>query len=842
MLSRKIAFVYFLFCLLLSGCFDLTAILFPTAKAVSVSLTLDKPAGRYDAIPTSIEITFPATVDMSTISSSDFSISDTCAVGTAAVSASNASSVTTVLLSSVGGCVNTETVTVTLSYDDVKMVDTDTKVTGTRVFTYTVDTAAPTVSATVGSVSGIATSNAYAFTSMPTSVIYTFSSDIDLASVDSSDFTIMNGSGTDCSVNPTIGTLTKNSSQHKVTVPITGSTCGDGESFIINFIADSASDSTRDSSSGAASPLTGPAADLDIEIIYYASGVSVLAVGDSTTTADGTYGIGVPIDIVVQFDQTVDVTGTPRLKLNITGGATRYATYTSGTGTDELTFRYTTVITDTAGDLDYFDTASLQLNGGTISRAGSNGGIAATRTLASPGAANSLGSNRNIIIDTDVPTITTSSPTGPTNTWGTEARDITFTFSKELDPSSLADTDLTITAGTCSGTPTVTATSLGGAGSNVVTFSLSSNTCADGEDYDLSLDPATVKDLSANDGAGSSRDIAVTTETSKPTAAVSAPSVAYVSSSGSVVYTVTYSGATSVTLADGDVNIAGASTDCVANVTGTGVTTRTITITACSDNGAVQIDLAAGTAINTYGNLADAVDESTITDFSADNTELPDPTLSLPTFGANSVYNVDTTNTFTLTFAGDDLGASAAIDSALTLNCDSGGGANPVSLTAVRTSATVATITPDEGSPDFVYNADCAIEGTNVPDSAGNLHTFAPIAFKVGRTLQATSGPSGSISLSSVDLGSVLFNFATNPATIISANVTLTCDSQDIDLTSLNLTVGDTDVLIDFDETDPDWLAFVGGESCQLAFTTSVQNSLEMPLAAPATFNFTTAP
>ena len=60
----------------------------------------------------------------------------------------------------------------------------------------------------------------------------------------------------------------------------------------------------------------------------------------------------------------------------------------------------------TSSDLDYKATSSLALNGGTIKDAALNN---ATLTLASPGATNSLGDNKALIVDTSVPTISSVS-------------------------------------------------------------------------------------------------------------------------------------------------------------------------------------------------------------------------------------------------------------------------------------------------------------------------------------------------------------------------------------------------------------------------------------------------
>jgi len=60
---------------------------------------------------------------------------------------------------------------------------------------------------------------------------------------------------------------------------------------------------------------------------------------------------------------------------------------------------------DTSADLDYVATNSLALNSGTITDSAGNN---ATLTLPTPGAANSLGANKAIVIDTvnDEPSFT----------------------------------------------------------------------------------------------------------------------------------------------------------------------------------------------------------------------------------------------------------------------------------------------------------------------------------------------------------------------------------------------------------------------------------------------------
>ena len=124
----------------------------------------------------------------------------------------------------------------------------------------------------------------------------------------------------------------------------------------------------------------------------------------NSSTANGTYKVGDLVSIQVSFSETVTVNtggGTPQLTLE-TGTTDRIASYTSGSGSSQLTFSYTVQAGDTSADLDYVATNSLAFNGGTISDAAANN---ANLTLASPGAANSLGANKAIVVDGVVPTV-----------------------------------------------------------------------------------------------------------------------------------------------------------------------------------------------------------------------------------------------------------------------------------------------------------------------------------------------------------------------------------------------------------------------------------------------------
>ena len=115
----------------------------------------------------------------------------------------------------------------------------------------------------------------------------------------------------------------------------------------------------------------------------------------TATSVDGTYYIGDTIDITVQFDDTVTVTGTPTLTLE-TGASDAVVDYSSGSGTDTLTFTYMVLQGHSSADLDYVNTTALADGGGTIQDSVGND---ATLTLASPGSTNSLGNNKALVVD-----------------------------------------------------------------------------------------------------------------------------------------------------------------------------------------------------------------------------------------------------------------------------------------------------------------------------------------------------------------------------------------------------------------------------------------------------------
>lgn len=132
--------------------------------------------------------------------------------------------------------------------------------------------------------------------------------------------------------------------------------------------------------------------------LSYTKGIAVSSVAprvlyvSSPSPSNTTFGVGQAVAVVVNFDIAVTVTGTPTLALN-SGGT---ANYTSGSGTNQLTFTYTVGAGQQTAALDVAGTTAL--TAGTIA---DQAGNAADRTLPAPRTAGSLSNpsdNRNLAI------------------------------------------------------------------------------------------------------------------------------------------------------------------------------------------------------------------------------------------------------------------------------------------------------------------------------------------------------------------------------------------------------------------------------------------------------------
>ena len=161
------------------------------------------------------------------------------------------------------------------------------------------------------------------------------------------------------------------------------------------------------------------ASENDDKIAWYqnSAGRNAPQITSVTSSQDnGSYGVGTEIPIFVNYSDQVLVTGTPQLTLE-TGGTDAVLNYASGNGTGQLLFTYTVVAGHASVDLDYQSSSALSLNGGTIKDARGNNNNASL-ALPAPGAANSLGANKDLVIDTNAPSVTNVTSTTADGTYG----------------------------------------------------------------------------------------------------------------------------------------------------------------------------------------------------------------------------------------------------------------------------------------------------------------------------------------------------------------------------------------------------------------------------------------
>ncbi len=236
-----------------------------------------------------------------------------------------------------------------------------------------------------------------------------------------------------------------------------------------------------------AAVLTLPATSLNNALLFSRIVVDTTApvvTGVSSTTANGTYGVGAVIDITVGWSKPVVVTGTPELALN-SGGM---ATYNTGSGTSTLTFIYTVAAGQSANPLDEAAASALTLNGGTILDTVQTNPNAAILTLPAPGDAGSLGQNKSIVISTAATGVTSVSSTTAAGTYGVgSVITITVGWSQPVVVTGMPE--LSLNSG---GKATYTS----GSGTSTLTFTY---TVADGQDADP-LDEASTSALTLNGG------------------------------------------------------------------------------------------------------------------------------------------------------------------------------------------------------------------------------------------------------------------------------------------------------------------------------------------------------
>ena len=190
---------------------------------------------------------------------------------------------------------------------------------------------------------------------------------------------------------------------------------------------------------------------------------TVNAVAISSAPARGdTYGAGEAIAIQIGFTIPVVATGTPQVALAI-GSRTRYATYSSGSGTSRLTFEYAALAIDIDDDGLSVGQTALGLNGGAIRST-----AAASSTLALGGHAISNAAGHKVDGRATAPAVNavsiTSSPASGNTYRGGETISVQVGFASPVTVTGTPVLELTI------GTAAGPATYASGSGTKTLTF------------------------------------------------------------------------------------------------------------------------------------------------------------------------------------------------------------------------------------------------------------------------------------------------------------------------------------------------------------------------------------
>lgn len=134
-----------------------------------------------------------------------------------------------------------------------------------------------------------------------------------------------------------------------------------------------------------------------------------LITGITSTLSNGTYTTGKEIPVVVNFRKAVTVTGTPTLALVDSGTSDKAvgsATYTSGSGTSSLTFKYTVANGDSVSELNV---SSISFDSATIKDSSEN---SLNSVISTQPISGFFKEARSIAIITGVPAVSSFSQTG----------------------------------------------------------------------------------------------------------------------------------------------------------------------------------------------------------------------------------------------------------------------------------------------------------------------------------------------------------------------------------------------------------------------------------------------
>lgn len=344
----------------------------------------------------------------------------------------------------------------------------------TNSATITVDNTAPTMTSVSPNDANVAT--------LQTPIVVAFDEPVDVGSVDVSDFTI----GGDCSVLPTVQSISFGLANMEVNAVLTGETCTDSQEYTVTVDPSDFSDVAGNDGVGVivtrtyTYDLLGPTVTLGV-------------LSGSHMRLDGAFMIRNSASTDVDVHATVSPAAVSPLVID-----TNSIEFSNGMG----------VTCAVAGANEATNGADI-----TISTCTGDGNVrfrvaqdSVFDALANGNAATSLTGVGAIIADNTPPTVSSiTAPSDASDIGPTTLTAFGITFSEEMDPTTLANMDLTIGGGTstCAGgnLPT-TSTSAFDVTNFTATFNLTAGSCAHGETLEVSFNRANVTDVAGNPGSG----------------------------------------------------------------------------------------------------------------------------------------------------------------------------------------------------------------------------------------------------------------------------------------------------------------------------------------------------
>jgi len=295
-----------------------------------------------------------------------------------------------------------------------------------------------------------------------------------------------------------------------------------------------------------------------------------------------------PVSYTVYYDGADYVTlAVGNITLNTSGTASALVSVT-GSGTSAPTVTLSS-ITGTG-------TLGISLAAGTASDNAANMALAA-------------GPSTTFSVDNTAPTISVGAPSVTSTADGPV--DYTVSYSG-ADAVTLMPANITLVK---TGSADAAISVMGG-GTSSRTVTVSSIT-GDGT-LGISIASGTASDITGNIAPASGASATFSVDNSAPSISLGEPSVES-TTTGPVSFTVTYGEADDITLDEADITLNNTGTaDGTVVVSGTGTTTRTVTISSITGSGTLGISIAAGTATDAADNLAAAAGPSTT--FAVDNT------------------------------------------------------------------------------------------------------------------------------------------------------------------------------------------------------------------------------